>query len=201
MLATKPRDHAHRYLHFCELIGIHWRGNRRSSLIGRMFRTSQMILTNKKWVLSFALGCLASVAWAPLALPVAGLFATAVLTALVLINRNASEAMAVSMAYGIGLHLTGHGWVFSSLMGPVQAGWLMSLLGTALFVLYLAMFTAIPAVVFKLCIQRMPRLFWPWIFAACMTLGEFARTLIFNGFSGLSLGYIFVEQSPKHWMA
>ena len=171
-------------------------------LLQRCGVAKRTVLSNMKWVvLSFTLGCLASVAWAPLALPLVGLFATAVLTALVLNSSNASQAMAVSMAYGIGLHLKGHGWVFKSLLGPVHAGWLMSLLGTCLFVLYLAVFTAIPAAVFKLCIERMPRLFWPWTFAACMTLGEFARTLMFNGFSGLSLGYVFAEQSPKHWMA
>lgn len=163
--------------------------------------TSQKLASHAKWlVLSFVVGCIAPAAWAPLALPVVGLFATTVLAALVLISRNASQAMTVAMAYGIGLHLKGHGWIFHSLMGPVHAGWLISLLGTCLFVLYLALFTAIPAAIFKLCSERLPRLLWPWIFAACMTLGEYARSLIFNGFSGLSLGYVFVEQTPKHWM-
>jgi apolipoprotein N-acyltransferase len=167
-----------------------------------MFMTRQKIPSIAKWVLvSFIVGCIAPAAWAPLGLPVVVLFATAVLTALVLISRNASQAMMVAMAYGIGLHLKGHGWIFLSLMGPVNAGWLISLLGTCLFVLYLALFTAIPAAIFILCSERVPRLLLPWTFAACMTLGEFARSLIFNGFSGLSLGYVFVEQIPKHWIA
>ena len=70
-----------------------------------------------------------------------------VLAALVLNSRNPSQAMVVALAYGVGLHLKGHGWMFDSLMGPVHAGWLMSVLGTSLFVLYLALFTAIPAAV------------------------------------------------------
>ncbi|MGV0960699.1 MAG: apolipoprotein N-acyltransferase [Limnohabitans sp.] len=164
--------------------------------------TSPKTLFNvKRVVASFVVACIAPAAWAPLALPVVGLFAVAVLAAFILISCTASQAMAVAVAYGIGLHLMGHGWVFHSLMGPVHAGWLMSLLGTCLFVFYLALFTAIPVGIFKLCSERMPRLFWPWTFAACMTLGEFARSVIFNGFSGLSLGYVFVEQTPKHWMA
>ncbi len=164
--------------------------------------TSQKMPSNLKWVaVSFATGCIAPAAWAPMALPVLGLLATAVLAALILRSRNASQAMTVAMAYGIGMHLKGHGWIFHSLMGPVHAGWLISSLGTCLFVLYLASFTAIPAAIFKLSSDRLPYLLRPWIFASCMTLGEFARTLIFNGFSGLSLGYAFVEQSPKHWIA
>lgn len=171
-------------------------------LIKSKFMTSCKRLSEVKWVVvSFVVGCIAPAAWAPLALPFVGLFAAAVLTALVFISRSASQAMAVAMAYGIGLHLMGHGWVFHSLMGPVHAGWLMSLLGTFVFVFYLALFTAIPVGIFKLFSERLPRLFWPWIFAACMILGEFARSVIFNGFSGLSLGYVFVEQLPKHWIA
>jgi apolipoprotein N-acyltransferase len=172
-----------------------------SDFLQRRFIDRQTMRPNlMSGALSVIVGCIAPAAWAPLGLPVVGLFATAVLAALVLNSRNPSQAMVVALAYGVGLHLKGHGWMFDSLMGPVHAGWLMSVLGTSLFVLYLALFTAIPAAVFKLCIERLPVFLWPWVFAACMTLGEFARTLIFNGFSGLSLGYVLVEEVPKHWL-
>lgn len=151
--------------------------------------------------MSFVVAYIAPAAWAPLGLPVVGLFTTTVLTVLILKSRNPSQAMVVGLAYGIGLHLKGHGWIFDSLIGPVHAGWFLSSLGTCLFVLYLALFTAIPAVIFKWCTERLSRLLWPWVLASCMILGEFARTLLFNGFSGLSLGYAFVEQVPKHWLS
>ena len=164
--------------------------------------TGVRISSVAKWgAMSFAVGCIAPAAWAPLALPVVGWLTTTALTVLILISRHASHAMMVAMAYGVGLHLKGHGWVFQSLIGPLHAGWLTSLLGTSLFVFFLALFSAIPAALFKLSSDRLPWWLWPSVFASCMTLGEYARTWVFHGFSGLSLGYMWVEHLPKHWLS
>lgn len=120
---------------------------------------------------------------------------------LVLSSQSIWQALLVGLAYGAGLNTVGHGWVFHSLLGPVHAGWVLSLAGTFIFVLYLTLFIALPAAVFRWCSDHMPHFWRPWLFASCMTAGEFCRSVIYNGYSGLSLGYSLVDEVPKHWLS
>lgn len=166
---------------------------------------------------AFFAGAVCVLAWEPLAVPLLGILAYAILFLLVLSRRGLLQISFVSLSFAVGLHTFGHGWVFDSLINQAHTGLVFALLGSSIFIAYLAIFTIVPSIVFvwwhnrfmsvlsnskDTINHRMSRFDWivPFVFAACLTLGEFARSLFFSGFSSLSLGYAFVNSLAKSWI-
>jgi apolipoprotein N-acyltransferase len=134
--------------------------------------------------------------WAPLGLwPLALLGYAALL--LLLRRRGPAAALALGLAFGLGLHLVGHGWVFSALHDKAGLGVVAAASSTLFFACYLALFTAVPCALF-VAIRRGvgPRgtsLPDAALFASLIAAGEYARGVFFNGFTSLSVGYALVD--------
>lgn len=156
---------------------------------------------------AMAFGGVSVLGWAPWAWWPIALLGYAVLFHLLSRERAPLRAMVIGLAFGVGLHTAGHGWVFGALHDKAGLGWTSAALASACFVIYLALFTALPCGLFALLRtrQRPPAkkhepvevLLLAVSFASLVGAGEYARSLFFNGFTSLSVGYSLVDT----WLA
>lgn len=156
-------------------------------------------------------GGLAVLGWAPWAWWPMAVFCYSTLFYLLWSEYKIGRAIGIGFSFGVGLHGVGHGWIFATLHQKTGLGFVPALLSTAIFVAYLAVFTGFscgslvwlktrekPAadqitsehksntkLVFSLLLAA--------YFAAALSAGEFARSLFFNGFTSLSLGYALID--------
>lgn len=156
---------------------------------------------------AMALGGVSVLGWAPWAWWPIALLGYAGLFHLISRERAPFRAMVIGLAFGLGLHAAGHGWVFGALHDKAGLAWTPAALGSACFVVYLALFTALPCGLFAVLQSRQPPRTMPdgpvealllaVSFASLISAGEYARSLFFNGFTSLSLGYALVDT----WLA
>ena len=130
--------------------------------------------------------------WAPFGVWPLSLLAYAVLFRLLRATRSARQAGILGLAFGFGLHLAGHGWVLAALHRQSGLALLPAALATTVFVCYLALFTALPCALWRLTGEG-GRVSSAAALAALMTLAEWSRSLLFNGFTSLSLGYALTD--------
>ena len=168
-----------------------------------------------KPVIAVLAGVLAVAGWAPKALPSVALISYAILYALLVREKKVWPTAFIGAFFGLGLHGAGHGWVFSALLNYVHSGVFVASLGTTIFVFFLALFTFFPALIFSgtrraISLSQFSELRIPQhsctksvadilLFAALMTIGEFSRSILFNGITTLSLGYAFADTPVSGW--
>lgn len=158
------------------------------------------------------LGALATVGWAPLELVWVAWLAFAILAACIVAAPGPLQALVRCLCFAVGLHVSGHGWVFLALLRQTAAGPLFSFVGTALFLLYLASFLAVPALLCKGLSQSALRrcakadgnqanfMLLPVLLAVAWTIGEAMRGELFNGFDSLAAGYLFTGAFLRGWV-
>ncbi len=145
-------------------------------------------------------GAVATLGWAPFAAWPLALIAFALLYALVHRAAKAWHAGLIGLAFGLGMQLAGHAWIFTALHGKAGLGAGAAALSTLLVFVYLAGFIAVPcwlARAISIGIESRHSAAEHWSsaaaralsFAGLLTLGEWARSFFFNGFTSLSLGY------------
>ena len=93
-------------------------------------------------------GGIAVLGWAPFGWWPAALLAYALLFVLLRRALAVHRAAGIGLAFGVGLHALGHGWVFDALHQRTGLGWAPAMLSTIVFVVYLALFTALPCGLF-----------------------------------------------------
>lgn len=158
------------------------------------------------------LGAAAALGWSPANQVWITWIAFAVLVACLVRAASPLQALTQCLCFALGLHLLGHGWVFTALYHHTQAGPVWSAVGSALFVTYLALFMAIPASICK----RLSKSKWAngaastergggAAFLAIMlaigwTAAEAARGHFFNGFDSLAAGYLFSGSLLRGWV-
>ncbi len=156
------------------------------------------------WILlAFGCGGLAVLGWEPWALWPIALSCYALLFWILLTMHSATSAAAIGLAFGVGLHGFGHGWIFVALHDKVGLSFLGSCFSTLILILYNAAFTVLPCGIFlRLPLQRqtqtqssstLDRFILATSFASLLALGEYARSLFFNGFTSLSLGFSLID--------
>jgi apolipoprotein N-acyltransferase len=160
----------------------------------------------------FALGGLATMGWAPIEVPLIGFAAISIFGHFLAHAKSVWEAVVICLAYALGFHGVGHGWVFQSLLNQTPAGISLSLVGALVFIAYLSLFILIPGVLYYLFIRNNRVNFYSdkrvktfgWIdsfaFAIFFTGGEYVRGQLFNGFTSLSAGYLFSDWPLRGWM-
>ena len=155
-------------------------------------------------LLALGLGAAAVAAWAPLACwPLAPLTYSALF---LLIGTKAKPlaAAALGQLFGLGLHLTGHGWVYTTMVGPAGLDSVSATMASAIVVLGLSLFTALPCALHAKLIARFSGSAVPhWVhaasFASLLTAGEMVRVMVFDRFSSLSLGYALLDTWFAGW--
>jgi apolipoprotein N-acyltransferase len=160
-----------------------------------------------KLLLSALSGAACVLGWAPYNLPWVAVCSYAVLFVVLLRSRTIWRAALFGGVYAVALHALGSTWVFEAMLHRANVGFFFAILGTGIFVLYLALFTIIGATLFR-CILREPSIskyafktrylsLAVVVFSVVLTLSEFARSLFFNGYTPLSLGYAFVDSDAR----
>ena len=162
-----------------------------------------------------AFGSLAVLGWTPWAWWPIAVLSYSVLFLQLVRETTIWRGLAIGFAFGIGLHSTGHGWIFDTLHQKTGLGFVPALLSTALFIAYLAIFTSLSCGLFVWIQTRQRRSFQlhkisstlavnsniSLLLAACfastLSAGEYGRSLLFNGFTSLSLGYALIDT----WLA
>lgn len=148
-------------------------------------------------------GGISVLGWAPFAWWLLPVLAYAVLFRLLLNTRTALQAGLLGLAFGLGLHLIGHGWVLDALHRKSGMALAPAVAGTLIFVAYLALFSSLPCLIWRsianASVGNRPAGTPSSVaaFASLMTLAEWARSLPFNGFTSLSLGYSLIDT----WLA
>jgi apolipoprotein N-acyltransferase len=164
-----------------------------------------------KLMVAFFTGAISVLGWAPFLWPAVNILAYGILIVMILRNNSLLHIILISTAFSLGIHGFGHLWIFTSLLNNTQAGFVISLIGSIVFISYLSLFTIIPCLIFCVLlnftyINNFKTLrYWSAItnvltIAACFTLGEYSRSIFFNGFTGLSLGYTFVDSWANGWI-
>ena len=145
-------------------------------------------------------GATAALGWAPYGWWPVALACYAVLFHLLSRADRVGDAIAVGAAFGLGLHAVGNGWMYATLSGKIGLGPVAAAFSALLWLFYLSLFTALPCALFKaltgarrIDARAGSRRRAVFVFAAILTLGEWARSLCFNGFTSLSLGYAVVD--------
>lgn len=151
------------------------------------------------------LGSFSVLGWAPYGWWPITLFGYAGLFWLISCSQTTFRAGLIGLAFGIGIHLFGSGWVFGALHNKAGMGLFPAVFSTLIFVIYLASFTAVPCLLWRafstsnkkdsqLTINAtMLQLTSVFNFASLLTLGEWARGIFFNGFTSLALGYSLID--------
>jgi apolipoprotein N-acyltransferase len=178
--------------------------------------TATPLTTRGLWlqaVCLFGLGGFATLGWEPVNLALIGFAAISILGLCQTSASSFRNTTVITLAYAIGFHAIGHGWIFQALLTQTAAGFSMSLIGTAVFVLYLSTFTLIPGLIYYFYIrksihnssreERSRPFRWmnSIVFATLFTAGEYGRSLLFNGFTSLSVGHLFVEWPLRGWLS
>ena len=160
-------------------------------------------------VLASLLGAASVLGWAPFGWWPIPLVGYAGLFWLLLGSGSGWRTWLLGLAFGIGLHLLGSGWVFGALHSKAGMELIPAALSTFIFVTYLAIFTAVPCLLWRVIFKRdifhdpivstsVTSVFAEIMaFSALLTLGEWARGLFFNGFTSLALGYSLIDT----WLA
>lgn len=152
-------------------------------------------------LLSFLVGVVGVAGWAPMAWWPLVLLSYAVLAVFVMKSHSVKQAANIGLVFGIALHVVGHGWIYTGLHSTVGMAVIPAMLSSAGFLLYLALFTAVPCLVWRWIYNptapHFSKLSATALLASLLTVGEWGRSLFLNGFTSLSLGYALIDT----WLA
>ncbi len=163
-------------------------------------------------------GAVAPLGWAPVGWWPLALAAYALLFGLLRRAGTVWRAALLGTCFGIGLHASGHGWIAEALHRHGGLGASSAVLSAGVVAIYLALFIAVPCgllhaldrprsaarqggVSSRAAEAGLPRspspsssiLVSALAYASLLTFGEWARSLGFNGYTSLSLGYALVD--------
>lgn len=158
-------------------------------------------------------GALSVLGWTPWAWWPIAVLCYSVLFYLLRSELSVWRATGIGLSFGAGLHGVGHGWIFSTLYQKTGLGLIPAVLSTGIFVAYLAVFTGFSGGSFvwlkarqKPNVERLTAIhhskfqnntsfsiLFAAYFATALSAGEYARSLFFNGFTSLSLGYALID--------
>jgi apolipoprotein N-acyltransferase len=171
--------------------------------------SSHFTMTNLPLLYSLIFSVFMPTAWAhdalwPLSLIGYGVFAYALHADSSMYRPTPSSKMFFSFLWAVLFHLSGHRWVFTTLHEHTRMETFAALCSTIGFSIYLALFTTLPyGLYLALATDKFSSLFiesgFCFLFrrtlllAACLTVGEWLRSQLFNGVTTLSLGYALID--------
>lgn len=139
--------------------------------------------------LALLAGLIGPLAFSPLDWWWCGLLALALFYHATLASRGRTSAL-LGWCFGLGYYGAGSSWIYVSISVYGNAGPLLSVLITTLFVMLMALFIALQTWLWR----HVARQRWAAVgFAASWVLGEWLRTWIFTGFPWLFLGSAHLE--------
>lgn len=141
------------------------------------------------WLLLVATGMLLPLGFAPFHLPGAAILGLSLFYKQIQSSRP-KKAFFQGLVFGIGLFGLGVSWVSISIHSYGHLPLFLAYLITAGFVLYLALFPALCACLFRLlCYSSLATLSKVLLFSSIWCFTEYLRAICFTGFPWLSLGF------------
>lgn len=148
-------------------------------------------------LLALAAGCALPLSLAPFDLWFAGLLSISALVAL-LDGARLRQAALRGYLYGIGMYGVGVSWIYVSIHEHGGASPPLAVFLVALFVLFMALFTALQAWLYVRFLRGGP-LGSLAAFPALWVAQEWVRSWLFSGFPWLLAGYAYIDHPLVHW--
>lgn len=137
---------------------------------------------------AFLTGLLLPLGFAPFHFPGAAILGIALFYAQIEYGRS-RHAFAKGLFFGLGYFGLGTSWVFVSIHEYGHLNTFVSALITLLFLLYLSLFTALMAFVYKKLATKQRTIFSCFLFSSLWILFEYFRSTFLSGFPWLLLGF------------
>jgi apolipoprotein N-acyltransferase len=149
-------------------------------------------IINSKILLTFLLGALTVLGFAPFYLFPVPLVTLALLLYLWRKSAKSSHAAILGFSFGMGLFGAGVTWIYVSLHDFGDMPMSLAVVALILLCAYLSLFPALTGwLSFKW--RTAPPSIWPWMVASLWMLSEWLRGTLFTGFPWLAVGY---SQAP-----
>ena len=151
------------------------------------------------WLLLVATGMLLPIGFAPFHLPGAAILGISLFYSQIQPSRP-RKAFFQGLTFGLGFFGLGVSWVSISIHHYGHLALLFAYLITSVFVLFLALFPALCALLFRvLCSPTLPSLIKALLFSGLWCLTEYLRAICFTGFPWLTLGFGQID-TPLHYL-
>lgn len=137
---------------------------------------------------AFCFGLLLPLSFAPFHLPGAAILALA-LFYIQINNGNSRHAFLKGLFSGLGYFGLGISWIFVSIHEYGHLNTFISALITSLFLLYLSLFLALAAFIFRKLVRNPHSVFSCLLFSSLWILFEYLRSTLLSGFPWLLLGF------------
>lgn len=114
-------------------------------------------------------------------------------------TRQPASVGGLALAFGIAQHASGHAWIYAALVDKAGLPVPFAVLATAIFVLYLALFMALPSVFWARFLLRAPAvgascdMLSAVALAALWAFGEWMRSACLGSVSSLALAYAWLD--------
>jgi apolipoprotein N-acyltransferase len=159
-----------------------------------------LVATNKllrsTWLI--VAGLLATLGFAPFHLPALTIICIALLFSAALENSPKQGAFK-GFLFGVGYFGAGISWVIVSIHDYGQLNYVLALLTTLLFILYLSLFPTLTLLLFC-TLKRTSLLFCTLLFSALWCMSELLQSRLFSGFPWLLTGYTQMD-TPLRYLA
>ncbi|MDI9818859.1 MULTISPECIES: apolipoprotein N-acyltransferase [unclassified Legionella] len=160
----------------------------RTNFVQKLTLTTVKSIKYSHFLRAFLFGLLLPLGFAPFHLPGAAILGIALFYAQLCHKRNNSPFL-TGLFFGLGYFGLGISWVYVSIHEYGHLNSILSALITLLFLLYLSLFIASMAFVFKkLTIPQLP-FYSCLLFSALWVLSEYCRSTFFSGFPWLLLAF------------
>lgn len=150
-----------------------------------------------KYFFVFIAGILAPFGFAPFHIPGLALLSLAFFYSS-LQNCSAKQGFSLGFFYGIGYFGFGVSWVIVSIHDYGQLNYFFAGLVTLIFIMYLALFPALVAGLYKLLELKNRKLLSLTLFCVLWCLSEYCRATLFTGFPWLLIGTILIDTPIKY---
>lgn len=172
---------------------------KQAALTNSIFFDASIRAKYATYLFLFIAGLLAPLGFAPFHLPGITILSLAFLFS-ALLNCPVKQGFIFGFIFGIGYFGFGVSWVIVSIHDYGHLNYLLAGLTTLLFVIYLALFPALVAYVFKLLESNHNKLVIILLFSSLWCLSEFIRSNLFSGFPWLLIGTTQID-TPLRYLA
>lgn len=170
---------------------------KQTALANPIALTTSSQLSYLTYLFIFISGLLAPLGFAPFHLPGLTILSLAFLFAS-LQNCTRKQALYFGFIYGLGYFGCGVSWVIISIHDYGQLNYILSGLITLLFIIYISLFPASIAYLFKRLEFKENKLLSALLFSVLWCLGEYARAHLFTGFPWLLAGTPLIDTPIRY---